>query len=99
MVIEQVRIQTKPGSEQEFEAALEQARDVIGQAHGFRSFRAMRGIEEPSTFLVLVEWETIEDHLEGFRESELFERFREAIGPYFAGPPEVTHYESPVVTG
>ena len=48
-----------------------------------------RGVEQPSTYLLLVEWNSVEDHVQGFRESELFVRWRELIGSYFAAPPEV----------
>lgn len=77
---------------------MEQAKEVVAQADGFRSFRLQRGIDRPSTYLLLIEWGTVEDHMQGFRESELFVRWRELIGPHFAAPPEVEHYEAPVVT-
>jgi heme-degrading monooxygenase HmoA len=96
MILEQAIFRVTPGSEQEFEAALEQAKQIIAQSHGFRSLKLLRGIEEPSTYLLLNEWDTVEDHMQGFRESDLFVRWRELIGPYFAAAPEVQHYESPV---
>ncbi len=98
MILEQAIFQIKPGSEKEFEAALEQAKEVISQAAGFRSLKLLRGIEQPSTYLLLNEWDTVEDHMQGFRESDLFARWRELIGPYFAAAPAVEHYEAPVVT-
>lgn len=98
MILERALVAVKPGTEQDFEAAMEQAKDVLAQAEGFQSFRLQRGIERPSTYLLLIEWGSIEDHMQGFRESDLFVRWRELIGPYFAAPPEVEHYEAPVVT-
>jgi heme-degrading monooxygenase HmoA len=97
MILEQAIFAIKPGSEAEFEAAIEQAKGVISQASGFRSLKLLRGIERPSTYLLLNEWDTVDDHMVGFRESDLFVRWRELIGPYFAAPPEVEHYEAPVV--
>ena len=98
MILERAVFAIKPGSETEFEAAMEQAKEVIAQAGGFQSFRLRRGIEQPSTYLLLIEWDSVADHMEGFRESDLFVRWRELIGPYFASAPEVEHYEAPVVT-
>jgi heme-degrading monooxygenase HmoA len=98
MILERAIFAVKPGSEQDFEAAVDQAKDIISQAGGFRSFRLQRGIEQPSTYLLLIEWDSVEDHMQGFRESELFGRWRGLIGSYFAAPPEVEHYEAPVVT-
>lgn len=98
MILERAIFAVQPGAEQDFEAAMDRAKDVIAQANGFRSFRLQRGIEQPSTYLLLIEWDTVEDHMQGFRESELFTRWRELIGPYFASAPEVEHYTAPVVT-
>jgi len=98
VILEQVIFAIEPGSEAEFEAAVEQAKEVIAQARGFRSLQLLRGIEQPSTYLMLNEWDTVDDHMVGFRESELFVRWRELIGPHFAAAPEVTHFEAPVVT-
>jgi heme-degrading monooxygenase HmoA len=97
MILEQAIFAIKPGSEAEFEAAIEQAKEVISQASGFRSLKLLRGVEHPSSYLLLNEWDTVDDHMVGFRESDLFVRWRELIGPYFAAPPEVEHYGAPVV--
>ncbi len=98
MILERAIFAVQPGSEQQFESAMEQAKEVVAQAPGFRSFRLQRGIEQPSTYLLLIEWNSVEDHMQGFRESDLFVRWRELIGSYFAAPPEVEHYAAPVVT-
>ena len=98
MILERAILEVTSGAERDFEAAMGQAREVVGQAGGFRSLTLQRGIERPSTYLLLIEWDSVEDHMQGFRESELFLRWRELIGPYFAAPPEVEHYDSPVVT-
>jgi heme-degrading monooxygenase HmoA len=93
MVIERAQIDVKPGEEEAFAAALREAREVVASSPGFRSVTLGRGIEQPSRFLLLVEWETLEDHTVGFRESDRFTRWRELIGPYFAAAPDVEHYE------
>jgi hypothetical protein len=49
LILEQALLAITPGSEAQFEAALEQAEDVISQAAGFRSLKLLRGIERPST--------------------------------------------------
>jgi heme-degrading monooxygenase HmoA len=51
-----------------------------------------RGVEDPNRYLLLVEWETLDDHMVGFRESEAFVEWRSLIGPYFVSPPVVDHY-------
>jgi hypothetical protein len=37
-------------------------------------------------------WDTLEDHTVGFRESDLFVQWRALIGPFFANPPQVEHW-------
>jgi heme-degrading monooxygenase HmoA len=93
VVLERAIVVIQPGEEAEFERALLAAREVIAESRGFRSLRALRGIEEPSSYILLIEWDRLEDHTEGFRNSELFGRWRELIGPYFAEQPDVQHYD------
>ncbi|HZM53396.1 MAG TPA: antibiotic biosynthesis monooxygenase [Acidimicrobiales bacterium] len=92
MVLEHAVITIRPGTDAEFEAALMEARSVIARAHGFISLELHRGVESPDRFLLFVEWETLDDHMVGFRRSEAFAQWRALIGPYFASPPVVDHY-------
>jgi heme-degrading monooxygenase HmoA len=92
MVLEHAVISVRPGTSESFEAALREARAVIAGAQGFRSFEAHRGVESPDQYLLLIGWETLKDHMAGFRESEDFARWRALIGPYFASPPVVVHF-------
>ena len=50
-------------------------------------------MESTDEYLLLIGWETFEDHMTGFRESEDFTRWRALIGPYFASPPAVVHFD------
>jgi heme-degrading monooxygenase HmoA len=92
MIVETATIAVQPGREDEFVRALEDAKLVLAQAHGWRGITVHRGIERPSVFLLAITWETLEDHTEGFRGGALFGQWRALIGPYFAEPPEVEHW-------
>jgi len=92
VVLERAIMAIQPGKEAEFEQALIAAREVIGESRGFRSLSVVRCIEEPSSYMLLIEWDRLEDHTEGFRNSALFARWRELIGPYFSAAPDVQHY-------
>jgi len=98
MVLEHALIDLRPGTAEAFEAALAEARAVIGASPGFVSLRLHRGIETPERYLLLVEWDTLDAHVTGFRESEAFTAWRALIGPFFASPPDVVHYGLPPVT-
>ncbi len=93
MVLEHALITVRPDSHEEFQAAVTRAREVISAAPGFRSFALRRGIESPDRYLLLVGWETLEDHVPGFRESPAFAEWRSHIQPFFEGQPEVDHYD------
>jgi quinol monooxygenase YgiN len=75
-----------------FAAAYLGAREVLATTPGCRSVRMTRGVESAQRFVLLVEWDSVEAHLENFRASDRFGRWRAAIGPYFAGPPRVEHF-------
>ncbi len=92
MIMEIATIEVVPGREDEFVAALEQAKAVLAQAHGWQAIHVHRGIERPSTFLLAIAWDTLEDHTQGFRGGELFGQWRAIIGPFFAAPPQVEHW-------
>jgi len=96
MVLEHALIAVPPDAHPEFEVAMKRAREVISASPGFRSLALHRGIEHPDRYLLLVEWDSLEAHTVGFRESPAFAEWRSHIGPFFASPPEVDHYD-PVV--
>jgi heme-degrading monooxygenase HmoA len=92
MIVEHALFTIRADSEADFEAAFEQARLVIASSKGFRNLALSRCIETPEQYLLLVEWDTLEDHTVGFRESELFVEWRRLLSPYFESLPEVTHF-------
>lgn len=94
MVTEVGDIQVTPGSESDFIAAYREAREVLASTPGCRSVLMTRSIETPHRFVLIVEWDSVDDHLQNFRATDRFTRWRAAIGPYFAAPPVVEHVES-----
>ncbi|ONH26766.1 antibiotic biosynthesis monooxygenase family protein [Pseudofrankia asymbiotica] len=90
-VTEIARFNVKQGAESAFIAAYHTVRHEIATSPGCRSMRMSRGIESPSSFVLIVEWDSLEAHTEGFRASEGYGRWRAAISPYFAGTPTVEH--------
>ncbi len=91
MVLEVARFDITLGAEQAFSDAFAQAGPLFAASPGFRSARLTRGVESPSRFVLLVEWDSVDDHL-AFRASERFPEWRGLVGPHFAGPPDVEHY-------
>jgi heme-degrading monooxygenase HmoA len=92
MVLEVALIDITPGQEDAFAAAYAQARPLVAGTPGCRSVRMTRGVESPARFVLLVEWDSVEAHVNNFRASERFGQWRAIIGPYFANPPTVEHF-------
>lgn len=92
MILERAIFTIKPGQAGDFENAFRQAAPLIRAAKGCHKAEMHRGVENPDTFLLLVEWNMLEDHMVGFRESKAFGEWRAILSPHFAGPPAMEHY-------
>ncbi|WP_040799309.1 antibiotic biosynthesis monooxygenase family protein [Nocardia higoensis] len=92
MITEHVVLPVIPGREADFETAFAQARTIIESMRGFLRLTLSRSIESPSSYLLLVDWERIEDHTEGFRLSPEFQRWRELLHHFYDPRPTVEHF-------
>lgn len=94
MILELADIRIHPGQNAAFDEALARGlREVIAQAKGFQGFKVNRGLENPQRYLLQIFWDTLEDHTVGFRQSDAFHQWRAVVGPFFAAPPVVEHFE------
>jgi heme-degrading monooxygenase HmoA len=93
MILELATVDIRQGTNKEFEEALEKAQAVISQSQGYVGHQFQKCIEQDNRYVLLIRWETLEDHTNSFRESELYKEWRALIGPYFEKPPFVQHYE------
>ena len=75
----------------EFPAAVEQGIQHVAATPGFHNAKLTRSIESPNRFVLIIEWEDVEAHTVGFRESENFGKWCGVVGPFFDGPPFVEH--------
>lgn len=91
MVLEVALIDVAPGHEGSFAVAYRSVRTALAQSPGLLSIRMTHGIETPSRYMLLVEWESVEAH-QAFRTSDRFAVWRGGIGPHFAHPPHVEHF-------
>jgi len=94
MILEHALLDVVPGQESAFDDAFAQAKTIIASMPGFRSLRLSRCIEEQSRYLLLVEWDRLEDHTEGFRGSTEYEQWRALLHHFYEPFPTVAHYES-----
>jgi heme-degrading monooxygenase HmoA len=91
MVLEIADLLIREGGADGFTAAYRNAVTHITNSPGCRGARLVRGVENPSRFVLLVEWERLEDHVDGFRGSPAFQAWRNAVGSFFAETPRVEH--------
>ncbi|WP_182348908.1 antibiotic biosynthesis monooxygenase family protein [Tomitella gaofuii] len=75
-----------------FEAAFAKAKELIARTEGFRRITMSRCHETPGRYLMLVEWDSVAAHLENFRGSADFERWRALMNPFYTAPPTVEHF-------
>jgi len=94
MILEHADIRIDPLKSSAFEEAIVRGvTTVIAHAHGFKGYKVNRSIETPGRYLLMIYWDTLEDHTMGFRGSDLFPQWRAIVGPFFAQPPVVEHLE------
>ena len=93
MITEHAVLNVIAGQEDEFLSALEQAKTFIAGSPGFRGLRVERCLENSSTFLLLVEWESLEAHTEGFRGSTAYVEWRKLLHHFYEPFPVVEHFE------
>jgi heme-degrading monooxygenase HmoA len=92
MILESALLDVKPGEESAFEAALREARTLIAATPGFRAISVRRCIETPNRYLLLVEWDRLEDHTVGFRQSARYEQWRALLHHFYEPFPRVEHF-------
>jgi len=94
MILEHADITIVPGKQAEFDAAIAHGiATVISKAKGFVDATVHKGIESPERYLLTIHWQTLENHTVDFRESPAFQEWRAIVGPFFAKPPVVEHFQ------
>ena len=94
MILEVARLDVKPGEEARFQDDFGRAQCIISSMKGYVSHQLQRCIETPSRYILLVRWETLEDHTEGFRGSSEYRKWKNLLHHYYDPFPEVEHYEA-----
>ena len=92
MILEHAELSVTPGREAEFEAAFRSAAPIISGSPGFRRLLLSRCLERENVFLLLVEWNSLEDHTEGFRGSPGYQEWRRLLHGFYDPFPVVEHF-------
>ena len=94
MILEIADIRIQPGHQAAFDEAIQRAiSTVASKAKGFQGFKVNKGIENPERYILQIFWDTLENHTVDFRGSPAFTEWRAIVGPFFAAPPVVEHFD------
>ena len=96
MILEVATLDVRAGQEEAFEAAFKRALPIIAGMQGYVSHQMRRCIENPSRYILLVEWAKLEDHTQGFRGSPQYQEWRALLHHCYDPFPTVEHYRDPL---
>ena len=93
MILEAAILQVKEGMEAEYEEAFREASEIISSMKGYISHELQRCMEVKGEYLLLVQWETVEDHAIGFRQSNEYQKWKKILHNFYDPFPTVEHFE------
>lgn len=93
MILEAVILQVKKGMEAEYEEVFREASEIISSMKGYISHQLQRCMEVEGKYLLLVQWETVEDHTIGFRQSSEYQEWKKKLHHFYDPFPTVEHFE------
>jgi heme-degrading monooxygenase HmoA len=93
MILEVAILDVIPGQEGEFQAAFTKASPIITRMVGYLSHQLRRCLEKQNRYVLLVYWETLEDHTVGFRSSAEYQEWKKLLHHFYDPFPNVEHYE------
>jgi heme-degrading monooxygenase HmoA len=94
VILEAALLQVKPGLEADFEAAMREAAPLIASTPGYISHEVQRCLEVQGKYILLVRWQTLEDHTIGFRGSAAYQEWRRLLHHFYDPFPTVEHFEA-----
>jgi heme-degrading monooxygenase HmoA len=92
MVLEVATLTIRPNQQAAFEQAFQQAAPIIAGMSGYVSHQLLPCIEDPHRYLLLVHWQTLEDHTIGFRTSPGYQQWKQLLHHFYDPFPTVEHY-------
>ncbi|KGY13081.1 antibiotic biosynthesis monooxygenase [Vibrio tubiashii] len=94
MILEVAILDVKPSLEEEFEQNFAQAQAIISSMQGYVSHQLQRCVEKPNRYVLLVNWQTLADHEQGFRQSAEYQEWKALLHHFYDPFPTVEHYQA-----
>ncbi len=92
-ILEAAPLCVKPGQSEAFESAFREAQLIISSMPGYQSHELQRCLEREGQYLLLVRWDSVAAHEEGFRKSSQYQRWKELLHHFYDPFHTVLHYE------
>ncbi len=99
MILEVAILNVKPGETENFETNFKKAQNIIQLIPGYVSHQLQRCLEDSNKYILFVNWQKLEDHVEGFRQSELYQEWKALLHHFYDPFPTVEHYSSVFANG
>ena len=96
MILEVAHLNVRPGRDVAFIAAMKQARPLISDSPGFAGIEVRPCMEQSGHYLLLVWWEKLENHTEGFRSSDRYQKWKALLHHFYEPFPMVEHFADPI---
>ncbi|HEV3151517.1 MAG TPA: antibiotic biosynthesis monooxygenase [Acidobacteriaceae bacterium] len=93
MILEVAILHIIPVQEPAFEAAFRRAIPILSGTSGYISHELRRSIEHENRYILLVQWQTLEDHTVG---SPQYQEWKALLHHFYDPFPIVEHYAAPL---
>lgn len=93
MITEIALLNIRPGESKAFEHAFEKAQKIIASMQGYIQHELQKCLKEEDKYLLIVRWENVEDHTEGFRKSDEYKEWKKLLHHFYDPFPAVEHYK------
>lgn len=91
--MEVIRYIIPPDEHESFEETYKQAGKYLKESEFCLGYQLINGNEEPDNYIVLIRWNSMEEHLNGFRKSADFMPFFNLVKPFLNNIQEMKHYD------
>ena len=93
MITEIALLKIRKNQSEEFENSFAKAQRIIKARKGYIAHELQKCMEQENKYLLIVRWERLEDHTEGFRKSDEYGEWKKLLHHYYYPFPEVEHYK------
>ena len=91
-ILEVAMLRIRSGMTSDFESNFDKAKSIISNMPGYRSHSLRRCLEDDHKYILLVNWDTLEDHEEGFRKSSQYQDWKAKLHHFYDPFPTVEHF-------